>query len=144
MTTSELLQPRYLCAAPDGAEHYPNSPFEVGEIIILVDTIHPTYDHYSNGVEGVSVDDVLKHPHLFKALPWYHGRAVEDMPEYIRPKDDNSKVHKVKWEKDDLSNSGWCLSVDEPEFWIDACFDNIDIATLSDYEAYKNQTDGTK
>lgn len=111
---------------------HPHSPLMKGDILTLSGTFY--LDEHC--VLEVSVSEVFNYPHLFAPLPWYSHRAIDDMPEYIKPKDDNSKIHKVKWEKDDLSISGWCLSVDIPDYWIDACFDNIDIATEAEYTSF--------
>lgn len=73
MTTEQLLQPRYMVIAD-----YPKSIYPVGDIIraggrngdcIYCDTEGPRLSHY---------------PHLFRPMPWYEGRNVEDMPEYVK------------------------------------------------------------
>lgn len=86
MTTEELLKPRVKCISPTN-EHYPNSPFTVGDIL---EQVHPelsSSNPYKGNWEYGKNKEIYhpeKFPHLFKKLEWWEDRKPEDMPEYVR------------------------------------------------------------
>lgn len=95
----ELLKPRFKVIAD-----YPNSIFEISEIIVPMNGV--TYVEYSdNG--GKTEIELSNFPHLFQLLKWWEERKVEDMPQYI---EFNKIILPVK--KWDLENKqGWiCIN----------------------------------
>jgi hypothetical protein len=75
----ELLKPRVKCIG-DKDNHYPNSPFEVGEIIHADE--RGEFNYYTdNGRYRIAPE---AYPHLFKPLAWWEDRKESEMPEYVR------------------------------------------------------------
>lgn len=81
MSTEELLKPRYKVIAD-----YPKSLYNVGDILnagwrsedcIYCDTEGPRWRHF---------------PHLFKKLYWWEDRSTEDLPEYIKWRNDQGST----------------------------------------------------
>lgn len=80
MTTEELLKPRIKVIAP--------APFMKNEVGTLL------YRHEGRGFSfGIITGDsenffpleVFKEwPHIFKEVPWWEDREIEDMPEYVK------------------------------------------------------------
>jgi hypothetical protein len=90
MTIEELMQPRVKVKA-----HYPYSPFAVGDILTYVNVgLNPIYDHYGNGEEGMSIEEVDNSPAIFESIQWWERRDLKDMPEYVKLT--NGKVFKVE------------------------------------------------
>jgi len=82
MNTEQLLIPRYEVIAD-----YPDSSFSVGQIIKFEllktgDWVYRWAKH--DGIYEMSLIEFKEYPHLFKPLPWYHGRKIEEMPEYVK------------------------------------------------------------
>lgn len=69
LSVEQLLMPRYMVIAD-----YPGSKYPVGFIIVLDGSALWVKEHKE-------FHD--KYPHLFRAMLWYEGRKVEDMPEYL-------------------------------------------------------------
>lgn len=59
--THPLLTPRYMVEAD-----YPNSPYEVGQILTAPTT------------------DVQNYPHIFRPMHWSEQRELGEMPRYIK------------------------------------------------------------
>lgn len=94
MTPQELLIPRVKCTAIEGAkEHYPESPFAIGEILTYFEEEGTGHEFYIGKKQGLPVSVINKNSHLFKELHWAERRNPEDMPEYVK---DKFKVFKVK------------------------------------------------
>ncbi len=77
LTKQQLLIPRVLCLGEKGKRIWPGSIWLGGDIIeesprhgdlMYCDTDGPRYSDF---------------PHLFKPLPWWYGRTVEEMPLYV-------------------------------------------------------------
>ena len=66
MTVEELLKPRFKVK-----NDYPNSPFEIGEIILAEN--HPDIDF-------------TEYEYLFTPIQWWEFRDAKDMPKYIKGK----------------------------------------------------------
>ena len=89
MTPNELMNRRFKVIAP-----YPHSPYQVGDLVEMgVQSFHITttrddsYLNESGKCENYfSIAEVEKYPHLFREMPWYEDRKVEDMPEYVKDK----------------------------------------------------------
>ena len=81
LSKEDLLQERWKVI-----NDYPNSPFEVGNILVK----HPADNSYVfwgsskgtlNPCTRYSLD---KYPHLFSLLPWWEERSESELPEYIK------------------------------------------------------------
>ena len=131
--THPLLIPRYICTAPDGCkEHYPNSPFEVGEILTLSHA--DKYPHcHDSGCDYLDADYFNQYPHLFAPLPWYAHRELSEMPEYVKGP---QGILPCTW---NLSDTGK-MYANFPKVTIglnmEFYCEIILPATLSEYEAY--------
>lgn len=76
MTTEELLKERYEVIAPwPGME---NNNTLVGDIITL-----PSENWLYCDNQYCEPDYFDAYPSNFRRLPWYHGRKIEEMPEYV-------------------------------------------------------------
>ena len=90
LNTEQLLQPRYECISSNGAtEHYPNSPFRLGEVLHLrlyeLTNGQKYYGHERANAGGVWDEKYLnQYPHLFRRLEWWEYRNTDDMPEYLK------------------------------------------------------------
>lgn len=131
--THKLLEPRYKVLAD-----YPGSPFKVGEILKLNDSIHPTYAHFTNGEKGIMVDEIDNYPHLFRLLKWWEERDVKDMPEYVSGLNLHSRfmVLKVEWRHTTYLQ---IRNVEYSEWHAFSLYKNIlTPATQQEYEAYQS------
>lgn len=77
-----LLTPRYMVEAD-----YPNSPYEVGQILTAPTT------------------DVQNYPHIFRLMHWSEQRELGEMPRYLRRIKSGKEV--VKAHKYRLINGNW-------------------------------------
>lgn len=119
MENKDLLTPRYIVTHP-----YPNSPFEVGDII-TEDTDTNYWLNQSNQLHyPVSFD---KFPNIFRALSWWEFREMGDMPDYVQLTGVVRRAH-WKWDEQEkcyLFRSGFKNGLWEP-------------STESEYLTYKN------
>lgn len=81
LSKEQLLEKRFEVIAP-----YPHMPWEVGDILI-----EDSYGELKGITAGypctdkqITIDDVDKHPHLFKPLSWWEKRQIEDFPAYVK------------------------------------------------------------
>ena len=81
MTKEQLLIPRVLCiGGKPGDPNYPGSRFMTGDIIE-----QNGRDYWGIKADAwISQTTVDRYPNLFKPLPWWYGRTVEEMPEYVK------------------------------------------------------------
>jgi hypothetical protein len=63
-----------------GKQLYPHSDVYVGDVLRL-----DPYGYVYGSETGrwVSKDIILKFPDLFRTMPWWENRNIEDMPEYV-------------------------------------------------------------
>lgn len=90
--THPLLTPRYMVEAD-----YPNSPYEVGQII---DFSEPA-EFKSGNVIGTDLPETFynKYDNIFTPLNWFENRDIKDLPRYLRRKD--SVIHVEQYYKND-------------------------------------------
>jgi hypothetical protein len=122
MKIEELLQPRFKVIA-----NFPDSTRNIGDII-YVDNKKEKYwsDNYEKWLSSF--------PHLFKKLEWYEDRKIEDLPEYLKDKNEIYKVYKY-----DLSYSMFSVKVYEKSGYILTLFlYNVSPSTKEEYEANNN------
>lgn len=128
MTKEQLLIPRYMCTGTPGKPLWEGSPFFHGAVF------HGEIYRLMNlEVSGHTDYNFSNMPHLFRPMPWWEGRKIEDMPEYVRLK---SKVFKVE---------KYCISGNE--FITDGkkiikSLANTLPATEQEYNEYKKQKEG--
>ena len=136
LSKAELLTPRIEVIAD-----YPNSPFSVGDILTeRTDLyVYPVFaDAAHNNPVYISQGDAEQHPHLFRQLPWYEKRDIEDMPEYVKTGLINQRFSRVQWKPmyngDNIES--WKISEDGT-FWKNIwSIPTIQPATQEEYEAY--------
>ena len=86
LTKQQLLIPRVLCiGGKDGEPNDTRGLWITGEIYTYKKHESDGYECYINDANTLAmpVNYPDKFPHLFKPLPWWYGRTVEEMPEYI-------------------------------------------------------------
>ena len=77
MTKQELMTNRYEVIA-----NYPNSPFEIGDIVFKCDNTNVYAIKKYCG--EYHVENPGEYPEIFKKLEWYEKRKIEEMPEYLK------------------------------------------------------------
>lgn len=133
MENKELLRKRVIVT-----NYYPNCPFEVGEILYIVDEnrgeAEPYYYNWERGDRSILVIEVEKSTACFREMGWFENRTKEDLPAYVRTYD--MRYFKVDWQK---SHDG------QPQYWTICFEDNIGgryftsqllPATQKEYENY--------
>lgn len=122
----------------EGEPNYPGSRFMTGDIIEKNGR-----DYWSVKADAwLNQTTVEKFPHLFKPLPWWYGRTVEEMPQYV--KDENGEVWKVtKYFIDssvacfytgEIEKKGWLKGTETP-FNLLA----VEPADEAEYQEYQKQ-----
>ena len=87
LTKKQLLIPRVLCiGGKDGEPNDTRGLWITGEIYTYKKHESDGYECYINDANTLAmpVNYPDKFPHLFKPLPWWYGRTVEEMPEYVK------------------------------------------------------------
>lgn len=143
LSKSELLKSRYIVEAPMPGAQF--SHFLPGDILEEKD-----HSLYQSGTVWGHADetDVCKwtticpnYPHLFRPLPWYEKREIEDMPEYLSY---TSGIYKAFWSVDDkgifLLKIGDLIN--KYPIWFYSR--SLQPATPEEYEAYINSKIETK
>lgn len=144
--THSLLQPRYIVEA-----NYPNSPFQVGDILVVK---HHTM--YKDGeVFALEDDDNVSSwityakdfPNIFRKLNWWEHRELDEMPRWVKwkHKDDKRRskhVIEVHWSIKD----GELMikrSIYSDAYWFKVSDYEITPATKEEYLNYlkSNQND---
>jgi len=135
LSKTELLTPRVEVIAD-----YPNSPFKIGQILnVDAGQLKENGESYMYvQTEHDSSVAVSEYPHLFRMLPWYEKRDIEDMPEYVKTGLINQRFSKVQWKPmyngDNIES--WKISEDGT-FWKNIwSIPTIQPATQEEYEAY--------
>lgn len=86
LSKQQLLIPRVLCIG--GKEGEPNDTsgdFITGDILtIAVKSIHRWMSEKLKQWVYLDPDCIEKYPHLFKPLPWWYGRTVDEMPKFAK------------------------------------------------------------
>jgi hypothetical protein len=75
--THELLTPRYQVVAD-----YPNSPFNVGDVLVIEK--RELHEFVRHGHLVTLHSTIQQYPHLFRLMNWWEQRPKGDMPEYVR------------------------------------------------------------
>jgi len=79
LTKEQLLIPRYMCTGTPGKPLWEGSPFFHGAVF------HGEIYRLMNlEVSGHTDYNFSNMPHLFRPMPWWEGRKIEDMPEYVK------------------------------------------------------------
>lgn len=85
--THPLLTPRYMVEAD-----YPNSPYEVGDILLNYKDTH--YRRVSDGYVFTE-QKIQNYPHIFRPMHWSEQRELGEMPKYVWYEGAPSKVTKL-------------------------------------------------
>ena len=96
LTPEQLMIPRVMCiGTEEGTPNDTSGNFFSGDIL----TLNVTRFGYKRWVSKLLKHTVLfdennleKFPHLFRPMPWWESRKLEEMPEYVKVK---NKVFKV-------------------------------------------------
>jgi hypothetical protein len=137
LTKQQLLIPRVLCIGTKEGEPNDTSGDYISGNIITVGDYLSNSDFLSMKATAEYLGGIVeKFPHLFKPLPWWYGRTVEEMPEYVKNTDilsmNNGKVYKVIKHED---NFVYLEARNNPRFHIE----NFEPADISDYQKYQKQ-----
>jgi hypothetical protein len=149
LTKQQLLIPRVLCiGGKDGMINYPDSEFVTGEILVFGKSLTRLGNEVKNDngcfwkqdqSAYVSKRYTEAFPHLFKTIPWWYGRTVDEMPEYVKNSDifsmSNGKVYKVIKHEE---NFVYLEARNNPRFHIE----NFEPAEESEYQEYQKQKEG--
>jgi len=89
LTKEQLLIPRALCiGGKDGELIWPWSTLRAGQILkSQIEEGEVSYkflDPIENDYRFLNQMGIENFPHLFKPLPWWYGRTVEEMPLYVK------------------------------------------------------------
>jgi hypothetical protein len=84
MTPEELLKPRYKVIAD-----YPHSPLRINDILTLAAGPTDLWDCDRTGKRQLL--NPADYPAIFKPLQWWEERKPEDMPEYVKDKDNKGR-----------------------------------------------------
>jgi hypothetical protein len=142
LTKQQLLIPRVLCIGGEqGKPNDTSGDYITGDI--LTQTVKSIHKWKSEKLKhSVYFCDkwIEQFPHLFKPLPWWYGRTVEEMPEYVKNTDilsmNNGKVYKViKHEDNFVYLEVVPVLRNNPRFHIE----NFEPADISDYQEYQKQ-----
>lgn len=81
MTKEQLLIPRYLCTGTPGKPLWYGCHWKHGDVIQMEDTIRGLCCVYEDdaGTHFKGQPYFADYPHLFKPLPWWYGRTVEEL-----------------------------------------------------------------
>lgn len=111
MNIEHLLIPRVLCkGSEDGQPNDTSGDFFTGDILVRKDENKP-YKWYSTRLKHsvyFHYDWVEKFPYLFSFLDWWNNRSEEEMPHYLKPKEDGKLVVKV---------TKWMFHVNDGGYW---------------------------
>ena len=87
LTKQQLLIPRVMCVGgKDGEPNDTSGNWITGDIYYLSPWDKGTYKSYETGrevSEPLMVHLAQSMTHLFKPIPWWYGRTVEEMPLYV-------------------------------------------------------------
>ena len=130
LTKQQLLIPRVLCIGTKEGEPNDTSRDYISGNIITVGDYLSNSDFLSMKATAEYLGGLVeKFPHLFKPLPWWYGRTVEEMPLYVKSHD--GVYFKIKW----VNSVNWMFYNDTDFIEGKYC----EPATLEDYQEYQKQ-----
>ncbi len=132
LSKEQLMIPRVLCiGTEDGKQNYPKSLFKSGQVLELDNISHDGRNCYV--VPSYDIDYFLSYPNCFNPLPWWYGRTVEEMPEYV--KNEYHVFNVEKWVIDKTAYLGFVyVHKGYKELSID-----LTPADEADYQEYQKQ-----
>lgn len=140
LSKEQLMIPRVLCiGTEDGKQNYPKSLFKSGQVLELDNISHDGRNCYV--VPSYDIDYFLSYPNCFKPLPWWYGRTVEEMPEYVsHTLKGVTTYHKVlAWA---WGGNGWLwegVGDERGDFFVWSDHFQYQPATLEEYQEYQKQ-----
>jgi len=123
LTKEQLLVPRFEVMMP-----YPDSQFDVGEVLTAYDSM---------------VEYYAKYPSIFRPLPWHEKRSVEDMPEYVKAIY-NGRIEDLIG-KEVVIRTAWEMDQKPSRFTYDSSIKwgfhahMVEISDAAEYEAFKTK-----
>ena len=134
LTKQQLLIPRYLCTGTPGKPLWHRSIFNHGDIIAMDDKGWYEVTNEHTGSHIFKNEYFTEYPHLFKPLPWWYGRTVEEMPEYILASKTYGIVKVNEWR----CMGELCLALTD-DGMLSAANWEFEPADESDYQEYQKQ-----
>lgn len=134
LTKEQLLIPRVLCiGTKEGEPNDTRGLWITGEIYTYKKHESDGYECYINDANTLAMPMNYpdKFPHLFKPLPWWYGRTVEDMPLYLIDK--FGKVKRVL-----RHNTDFMTVIFNDDDWEES-YAHYQPADESDYQEYQKQ-----
>lgn len=133
---------------------YPNSPFDIGEIIdnwhnYPTDTNPIVYrvNKKTSVTETFFLETFKKYPNLFKALAWHDLLGISDFEslKYLKPKPEiveSNRVHFHIVRVININDTEHCFAIDDKlNKSGNVYFENCLPATLEEYNAYMTELD---
>ena len=132
LTKQQLLIPRVLCIGTKEGEPNDTSRDYISGNIITVGDYLSNSDFLSMKATAEYLGRLVeKFPHLFKPLPWWYGRTVEEMPGYILASKTYGIVKVNEWR----CMGELCLALTD-DGMLSAANWEFEPADESDYELY--------
>ncbi len=132
LTKQQLLIPRVLCIGTEtGTNNDTSHKYISGDIIEFTNIGVQEYPVWVCDKFGYALDFYESFPHLFKPLPWWYGRTVEDMPLYLIDK--FGKVKRVL-----RHNTDFMTVIFNDDDWEES-YAHYQPADESDYQEYQKQ-----
>lgn len=138
LTTEELINPRVKVIA-----NYPNSPFEIGDILHFEFAMNGKLKLYVSQRYIIGEIEVDECPAIFEPLPWWADRDKSELPEYVKctkHTDCEGEVFKVESYEEDGVNvtDDYIVSI----LYQDEGLPMLEPATQEDYENYIKSKNG--
>ena len=105
MKSEDLMNPRF-----EVISSYPNCPFKVGDVLHRIKNATNDWFHANecSPVADIHLEDIEKHPHIFRKLNWWEHRTAGQMPKKLickAIKGDNEVAEIEEWDMEALF--GW-------------------------------------
>ena len=85
LTKEQLLIPRVMCVGgKEGEPNYPGSQFKVGQVLTQCVLYGDEVFVHEDFSKPIYSSFAFKFPHLFRPMPWWEGRSIEDMPLFVK------------------------------------------------------------
>lgn len=134
LTKQQLLIPRVLCiGGKDGEPNDTSGNFKSGQIITVGDLVQIGLQIFTAS-ELLLVKLCADYPNCFKPLPWWYGRTVEEMPDFIQASKTYGIVKVNEWR----CIGELCLALTD-DGMLSAANWEFEPADESEYQEYQKQ-----